>query len=156
VANILRLGPNQSVEFQRLMHAHFRDDQDLALILDALRKAGLPEWPYGFRGDERERLAGEEIARLAFGRTWRGHTGGGEPAFLQIGSDGRMALRTPTQIAIGTAFVEGDLLCERSEYVAFGRARCGPVYRHARGAGEDGPGYTYVNAEKVLHFSPVE
>jgi adenylate cyclase len=128
----------------------------LALVLDALREAGLPQWPYGFRGDERERLTGEEISRLALGRTWQGQTGEGEPAFLQIGGDGRMALRTPTQITVGTAFVEGDLLCERSEYVAFGRARCGPVYRHARGAGEDGPGYTYVNAEEVLHFSPVE
>ena len=31
------------------------------------------------------------------------------------GSDGRTALRTPTQIATGTAFIEEDLLCERSE-----------------------------------------
>ena len=156
VANALRLSPNVSVEFQRLLYAHFRNDRDLALVLDALREAGVPRWPHGFHGDERERLTGEEISRLAPGRTWQGRTGEGDPAFLQIGSDGRTALRTPTQMMVGTAFVEGDLLCERSESVALGRARCGPVYRHPRGPGEDGPGYTYVNAEKVFHFSPVE
>jgi TolB-like protein/class 3 adenylate cyclase/Flp pilus assembly protein TadD len=157
VANVLlHLSPNLSVEYERLIYAHFRDDQDLALVLDALREAGLPQWPYGFRGDERERLTGEEISRLALGRTWQGRTGDGEPVFLQIGSDGRTALRTPRQITLGTAFVDEDLLCEESESVVLGRARCGPVYRHPRGPGEDGPGYTYVNAEKVLHFSPVE
>jgi adenylate cyclase len=156
MADALRLDPSLSVEYQRLIYAHFRDGRDLALVLDAFREAGLPRWPYDFRGNERERLTGEEISRLAFGRTWRGRTGEGDPAFLQIGGDGRMALRTPTQIAIGTVFIEEDLLCERSESVALGRARCGPVYRHSRRPGEDGPGYTYVNAEKVLHFSPVE
>ena len=105
---------------------------------------------------ERQRLTGEEISRLAFGRTWQGRTGEGDPAFLQIGRDGRTALRTSTQIALGNAIVDEDLLCERSESVALGRARCGPVYRHPRRPGEAGPGYTYVNAEKLLHFSPVD
>jgi TolB-like protein/class 3 adenylate cyclase/Flp pilus assembly protein TadD len=155
-ADALRLNPRRNIEYQRLMYAHFRDGRDLALVLDAFREAGLPQWPYGFRGDERDRLTGEEISRLALGRTWQGQTGEGDPAFLHIGSDGRTALRTPTQIATGTAFIEEDLLCERSESVALGRARCGPVYRHLRGPGEDGPGYTYVNVEKVLHFSPVK
>jgi tetratricopeptide (TPR) repeat protein len=156
MADALRLNSRLSIEFTRLLYAHFRNNQDLAFVLDALRESGLPRWPHGFRGDERARLTGEEISRLAFGRTWQGRTGEGDPAFLQISSDGRTALRTPTQIAIGTAFIDEDLLCERSESVALGRARCGPVYRHPWRPGEDGPAYAYVNAEKVFHFSPVE
>jgi hypothetical protein len=52
--------------------------------------------------------------------------------------------------------VEGDLLCEQSESVLFGRVRCGPVYRGALEPGADGPRYTYVNAQKLFHFSPVD
>ena len=115
----------------------FATRSDLAAVLDALRQAGFPEWPFGFRGDGLERIDGAEIARLAFGRTWQGHTAVGEPAFLQFGLDGRSAFRTPTQIETGTAFVDHDLLCDQSEARLLGRPRCGPVYRSREGAGED-------------------
>ena len=149
-----RVVPVISVESFRVLYAHFRNGQDLERVLDAMRDAGLPEWPFNFRGDDRDRLNGEDISRLAFGRTWQGRTEAGEPALLQFSRDGKTAFRTPTQIVTGTAFVDGDTLCEQSENVLLGRPRCGPIYRRNRGAGE--PAYTYVNAYTVFHFSPVE
>ncbi|RWO84560.1 adenylate/guanylate cyclase domain-containing protein [Mesorhizobium sp.] len=149
-----RAVPIVSVENFRVLYAHFRNGQDLERVLDDMRDAGLPEWPFNFRGKDRDRLNGEDISRLAFGRTWQGRTEAGEPALLQFSRDGKTAFRTPTQIVTGTAFVDGDTLCEQSENVLLGRPRCGPLYRRNHGAGQ--PAYTYVNAYTVFHFSPVE
>jgi hypothetical protein len=149
-----RAVPIVSVENFRVLYAHFRNGQDLERVLDDMRDAGLPEWPFNFRGKDRDRLNAEDISRLAFGRTWQGRTEAGEPALLQFSRDGKTAFRTPTQIVTGTAFVDGDTLCEQSENVLLGRPRCGPLYRRNHGAGQ--PAYTYVNAYTVFHFSPVE
>ncbi|MEY9102869.1 adenylate cyclase [Sinorhizobium fredii] len=149
-----RTAPVTSVETWRVLYAHFRNGQDLERVLEAMRDAGLPEWPFDFRGEDRDRLSGADISRLAFGRTWQGQTGAGEPALLQLGRDGKTAFRTPTQIATGTAFVDRDMLCEQSENVLLGRPRCGPVYRRTHDPGK--PEYTYVNAFTLFHFSPVE
>ncbi|HEX6118905.1 MAG TPA: adenylate/guanylate cyclase domain-containing protein [Dongiaceae bacterium] len=154
VAEARSLVSVMSVELCRVLYAPFRNTQDLELILDAMRDAGLPQWPFDFRGEDRDRLNGADISRLAFGQTWQGRTGAGEPALLQLGRDGKTAFRTPTQFGTGTAFVDGDMLCEQSENVLLGRPRCGPVYRRTHEPGE--PAYTYVNAFTLFHFSPVE
>lgn len=151
----LRLGPILNVELYRIIYAHFRYGHDLEQILAALRQAGLPEWPYGFRGDEAARLNGDEIATLAFGHTWQGQAGNGGPALLQFSRSGDAAYRERAQIELGVAFVKDDMLCERSETVLSGRTRCGPVYRRPQGSGGADPSYTYVNAFKLFHFSQV-
>jgi adenylate cyclase len=151
----LRLGPILNVELYRIVYAHFRDGRDLERILDALRQAGLPEWPYGFRGDEAARLDGGEIAHLAFGHTWQGQAGNGGPALLQFTADGQAAYREQAQIELGVAFVKDDMLCERSETVLSGRTRCGPVYRRPPQSQATDTSYTYVNAFKLFHFSQV-
>ena len=59
------IGSIASLSAWRISYAHFRNAEDLALIIDALRQAGLPEWPFGFTGDERDRLkgAGDRVPR---------------------------------------------------------------------------------------------
>lgn len=126
----------------------FRKAEDLALIIDALGHAGLPEWPFGFTADEHDRLKGKEIASLVIGHTLRGELEpDGQPALLQIGQDGKAGFRSRTRMLTETVYVDGDLLCERSENM-FGRPDCGPVYRR----GADSEGYSYVNSGKVFHF----
>ncbi|MBY5568720.1 tetratricopeptide repeat protein [Rhizobium leguminosarum] len=155
VAEGLRLlAGRDSLADWRLSNAHFRNEQDLAFILDALREAGLPEWPFGFKGNEHERLHGEEIASIVMGKLLRGKTEpSGSPALMQIERDGKAAFRSTTQMVTGTVFVNGDMLCEQSEN-AFGRADCGPIYRPANSPAETS--YAYVNSTKVFHFSPVK
>ena len=138
---------------RRLSHAHFRK-QDLAFILDGLREAGLPEWPFGFKGDERDRLNGDEIASTVMGKLLRGKTEpSGSPALMQIGLDGNAAFRSARQLMTETVSINGDMLCEQSEN-AFGQADCGPVYRRA--TSPDETIYAYVNSTKVFYFSPVK
>jgi len=155
-AEAVRLSPNLCVELYRLIFSHFNSEQDLAKILDALRAGGLPEWPYGFSADARDRLTAAEIERLAFGRTWQGRIEGGGPALALIKPEGELVFRTTTQLATGRAFVSEDMLCERIESLSLGRPVCGPVYRHRNPADAGGLAYTYVNASKVFHFSPIE
>ena len=95
-AEAVRLGPNLCVEVYRVILGPFRDHRDLVKILDAMSAGGLPQWPYGFSADPRDRLAAAEIGRLAFGRTWQGRLEGGGPALAQIQPDGKMAFRTTT------------------------------------------------------------
>jgi tetratricopeptide (TPR) repeat protein len=157
VAAILHQFPDTSVQYERVIYGHFRRDHDLARLLDALRRAGLPDWPYGYRGDAENALGGAEITSLAFGRTWQGQLEGGQPALLNIGRDGKTAFRTPTIIVTGVAFVDRDMLCERSESIWLGRNRCGRLYRGPSDPlKKDNDTYTYVAPDKVFHFSVTE
>jgi TolB-like protein/class 3 adenylate cyclase/Flp pilus assembly protein TadD len=134
----------------RISCAHFRKAEDLAFIVDALRQAGLPEWPYGFVGDERDQLNGQEVASLVFGHLLQGELEpDGQPALMQIGQDGKAGFRSRTRLLTGMVFVDGDLLCEQSENM-FGRPDCGPVYKRNE------TGYTFVNSNKVFHFAVVK
>ena len=147
------LGGRDCLASWRLGYAHFRDE-DLAFILDALRKAGLPEWPFGFQGNEQNRLKGAEIAATVIGKLLRGKTEPSEsPALMQVQLDGKAAFRSASQMMTEKVSVKGDLLCEQSEN-AFGRPDCGPVYRHPNPADETS--YAYVNSTKVFYFSPAQ
>jgi adenylate cyclase len=137
----------------RIVWAHFRNGKDLTFLVDALREAGLPEWPFNFSADENDRLNGEEIARLVLGNTLQGRIEPGLPTMMQIGQDGKTAFRSSSQFLTETVFVDRDQLCEKSENI-FGLAACGPVYRHGSVAGE--PNYAYVNSSKVFYFAPVK
>lgn len=148
------LAGGDSLAGWRISYAHFRNEQDLAFILDALRGAGLPEWPFGFKGDRHDRLNGDEIASTVMGKLLRGKTEpSGSPALMQIGRDGKAAFRSVSQMMTEMVFVDGDMLCEQSEN-AFGRADCGPVYRRTNSPDETSN--VYVNSTKVFYFSPVK
>jgi TolB-like protein/class 3 adenylate cyclase/cytochrome c-type biogenesis protein CcmH/NrfG len=154
VARGIRFPPNYgSIAAIKIAWLHFRDTKDLALLIEALRRAGLPEWPFAFSADERDRLKGDEVGRLVLGHTLRGRIEPGLPAIMQIDLDGKTAFRSTRQFITETVFVDDDNLCEKSESV-FGRPDCGPVYKRDGAAGE--PSYAYVNSSKVLYFSPVK
>ena len=152
MAEGIRFPPNySSLAAIRIIWAHFRNGKDLKFLIDPLREAGLPEWPFSFSAHEHDRLNGEAIARLVLGHTLKGRIEPGLPTMMQIGEDGKTAFRSSRQFLTETVFVNGDQLCEKSENM-WGRADCGPVYRWDSGTAE--PGYAYVNSSKVFYFSP--
>ena len=137
----------------RNIFAHLRNAEDFTLIVDALREAGLPEWPFAFTADEKDRLKGDEITSLVIGKTLKGQLEpDGQPAIMQIGQDGTAGFRTMTRMLTESVYVDRDLLCEQSENL-FGRPVCGPVYRRTDAAER---GYSYVNATMVFHFVTVD
>jgi tetratricopeptide (TPR) repeat protein len=143
-----------SVSAARITWAgQFRNARDGAVYIDALREAGLSEWPFGFTADERDRLKGAEIVSVVIGHTLQGQLEPGlQPAIMQIGPDGTAAFRSMTQMFTETVYVDGDLLCEQSENM-FGRPDCGPVYKRS---GDAGAAYTFVNSGKVFHFTQTD
>jgi adenylate cyclase len=154
VAEGIRFPPNYtSLAAIRIHWRHFRNAKDLTFLVDALREAGLPEWPYSFSADEHDRLNGDAIARLVLGHTLQGRVEPGSPALMQIGQDGKAAFRTSGHFFTETVLVNRNDLCEKSESI-FGREDCGPVYK--RRSASDEPSYAYVNSGKVFYFSPVK
>jgi adenylate cyclase len=71
-AEVLRLYPAYCIENLRLAFSCFRDGDAGKALLDALQRAGLPTWPHGFQGDERDRLSGEDISQIVLGHTLQG------------------------------------------------------------------------------------
>lgn len=142
----------RSLAAWRHFYANLRHPEDLALIIDAMRQAGLPEWPFNFTADEQNRLNGAEIASLVLGHTLQGQLEPDrQPAIMQVAQDGTAGFRTMTRMLTLRVYVDHDVLCEQSEN-SFGRPECGPVYKRSDVPGEE---YSYVNSGKVFHFVTV-
>jgi adenylate cyclase len=121
--------------------------------LEALRLAGLPEWPYGFEGDPAFRLTGDAIDALTNGRTWIGERTGSGTFMQYVQTNGAFIERGPDYQLVGTASRIGDMLCLQSPAVLLGRQNCGPIFRNPSGTPEHQDEYTYPNAYALKRFS---
>ena len=151
---LLNAIPNTSLSYYRIAYVHYKREEDRAHLLEALRKAGLPEWPYGYEGRAEDRLDGIALKTLAFGRTWTGHTGAGLQFIQEIEADGKVSFRSTQSLITSNASVQGDMLCLKSEHL-MGRECCGYVYRKPGGTRAEKNEYVYVAPTYLLFFSPV-
>jgi adenylate cyclase len=145
--------PDQSIAGYRVAYAHHARKDDLTKRLDALRLAGLPEWPYGVQGDTAHQLTGEAIDALTFGHTWVGERVNSGPFMQYVESDGAFVERGPNTQLTGTASRHGDLLCLQFPALFLGRPLCGPIYRNPTGTPESRDEYSYLNGYEVKRFS---
>ena len=154
-----------SLAGMQLQRAHYREAKDFAFLLNALREAGMPEWPFGFREQGRERLKADEIERLFFSHTPEGSQTlngfidpGERTATMFIGADRRILFFTGVygqprsqDVAFQAKLlidVDEDLLCLQSEN-GFGRRDCGQVFKSA-----DEYPFVFANTALVFHFKP--
>jgi hypothetical protein len=135
------------------MYSHHRREEDLAHRIDALREAGLPEWPYGFSARLEDRLDGATIRALAVGKTWVGHQKTGNPFIMEISAKGEYAQGGPQGLTSGKISFEGDLMCMASGSVTLGRKFCSPVYRNPGGTAEQQNEYVFPDTASVWYFS---
>ncbi len=136
-----------------MQFSHYARKEDLNRLLDALRAAGLPEWPMGYQGRPEHRLVGSDIAALTFGRTWKGRDGSGRPFVQEVSKDGTLAYLGATTLLTGSVSVDGDELCQRNESFLMGRKFCGYVYRNPDGTPAAKDEYSYVSAYGIHRFS---
>jgi len=155
IDSLLKVIPENCLSFYRVYYAHHKREADRVHLLDALRKAGLPEWPFGYEGSAEDRLDGSALKTLALGRTWVGHTSTGLQFMQEIGADGKVVFRTTQSLITGNASVQENLLCLKSAYYLMGRNRCGYVYRNPGGTLAENNEYVYVGTTVLLFFSPV-
>ena len=153
IQSILERWPDQCLAWYRVLFAHHAREEDRAERLEALRLAGLPEWPYGFEGDPAFRLTGDAIDALTNGRTWIGERVGSGTFMQYVQANGAFIERGPDYQLVGTVSRKGDMLCLRSPAVLLGRQHCGPIFRNPSGTPEHLDEYTHPNAYALKQFS---
>ncbi|NIS70195.1 MAG: hypothetical protein GTO12_15015 [Proteobacteria bacterium] len=141
-------------------------------LADGLLKAGLPGQPSGYcKVSQEDKLTGEEIRPLVFGRTltglsplkgmeWRFHrTKDGEityqetPPYLETWPFSSMP---PGKSASGKSWIEGDMLCDQWKYIFRGLKYHMAVYRNPEGTPEMKNQYLFVTDFGIFPWSPVD
>ncbi len=148
----------QYVPFENLMRLRrislYKLEEDIEHYVAGFRKAGIPQLPYGYEGLAENKLTGERVRALLFGRTI---TAIDIKTFQQYlfdrTSDGRITVRGPWGSDSGTSDIEGDRVCDQLQ--AYGtRKSCGFIYRNPKGTAEKKNEYHLVMDFGVLQFIP--
>jgi len=155
VDKVLGRRPFASLSYYRALHANHRQAADLDLRIAALKKAGVPDWPYGFEPPAGERLDGQSLAGLTDGRAWSGATLSGLRFFQQFTDDGRVVLRDEMSLLQGTAWLDGDRLCTDFPSSLILRKDCGYVYRNPSGSAGNQNEFVRVGLGEIFFFSLV-
>ena len=143
-----------NVQYFRVLYAHHKHNPGLESRLDAMRKAGLPEWPGGFKDTGLRRLDGAAVRDLIFGKSWSGLNPRKHTTFHQTTSeDGAVTYFHRGSRYRGVVTVEGDQLCYRIPDLMLGRKFCGFVYQNPDGTPEKQNEYIAVDVYDVHHFS---
>jgi adenylate cyclase len=153
VRKMIELGDSMNLEFLRVQYSQYSRKEDLDQLLDALHKAGMPEWPYGYQGRPEYRLGGTEIAALTFGRTWTGRGDDDRPFVQETSANGTFAYRDTLTLITGDMSVVGNMLCQQTVAFLMGREHCGYVYRNPDGTPDTKEEYIYVSPQAIYRFS---
>lgn len=127
--------------------------RDVEHHVEGFRRAGIPELPFGFQARDANRLAGDEIRAVLFGRTLTATDTRTYQRFLvDRTADGKLTLRGPLGSDVGTSRIFGDQVCERLRSLG-NRESCGYVYRMTPGSAERSADYLWVNDGGVFTLS---
>ncbi len=151
-AKLLELFPESNLTYYGYLYDYWRDG-DLRRHLAALRKAGIPEWPFGFTGNQADRLGEADLRNLVDGKSWTGKHKNGTDFTQFFDKAGNTAYRSANTNITGIAEVRGDSLCEKFDGYFLDRMVCGYVYRNTSGEQRDRP-YVHVTPRALTFFSP--
>ncbi|NKM49288.1 adenylate cyclase [Rhizobium leguminosarum bv. viciae] len=151
-AKLLELFPESNLTYYGYLYDYWRDG-DLQRHLAALRKAGIPEWPFGFTGSQADRLGEADLRNLVDGKSWTGKHKNGTDFTQYFDKAGNTAYRSANTNITGIVEVRGDSLCEKFDGYFLDRMVCGYVYRNTSGEQRDRP-YVHVTPRALTFFSP--
>jgi adenylate cyclase len=144
-----------NVEYYRQLYSYHKRESDLDQRLEALSKAGIPQWPAGYEVSGAERLSKLELQELALGRTWFGRSQNKYETFAQkTAEDGELMYLQFGSKWNGTVSIDSDRLCYQIPALILGRKFCGYVYKNPQGTPENNNEYIAVDVFDVHHFSP--
>ncbi len=154
IDGLIEQDPFSSLAYYKILYQHHKRREDLEFRIDALRRAGVPEWPFGYEGKPENRLDAAALEEITTGHTWTGWDLGRNDSFIQeFGPGGTIVYASPTTLMSGTTHVQGDMLCMQTELILMGRVVCGYVYRNPEGTPAESNEFTYMVPEWILRFS---
>ncbi|MEE9589467.1 MAG: hypothetical protein V3V97_15765 [Hyphomicrobiaceae bacterium] len=144
----------------------FKDAAVARRFSEGILKAGLPDASGRYyQVTEVDRLNGEQIAGLVFGRTISGYGLWDDKRWWrEFGRDGDVFWRGPpvkevpwygpsVEADSGFARVKGDRLCEKWEKMNEGYETCFPVFRYPRGTPGGRDDYLFVTDTGIYPWS---
>jgi TolB-like protein/class 3 adenylate cyclase len=143
---------------QAMFYFPFKDPTVADRLAEGLLKAGLQGKTSGYYTvSEEDRLSGEEIRPLVFGRTRSGsHIIYSSPVWKETTENGKIIRRSAHRTVedAGTSWIENDVLCERFyDLYAVGLEQCGPVFRNPYGSEKLKNEYLWVTSRGIWGWS---
>jgi hypothetical protein len=137
---------------------NFRDFQTAERFAEGFIKAGLPGEPSGFYKISAEnRLTGEEIRELFFGRKVTGFTlASGKQWWVERSKEGKATIRDGKDSDTGKSWIEEDMLCDQWDNLYEGLKDCWVVYRNPEGNPENNDEYLGAPGYGIYPFSQME
>jgi adenylate cyclase len=148
---LLELFPDSNLTYYGYLYDYWRED-DLRHHLDGLRKAGVPEWPFGFSGAPADQIGEAELTTMVNNKLWRGKHKNGTEFVQYFDTGGNTAYRSANTNITGLVEVRGNLLCERFGGYFLDRMVCGYVYRNMQPDHRDAE-YIHVTPRALMYFS---
>jgi adenylate cyclase len=149
-AALLKLFPETNLTYYGYLYDYW-DEDDRRYHLKALRAVGIPEWPFAFQGEKKDRLGHADLEDLISGKTWTGRHKNGATFVQYFDASGNTAYRSANTNITGTAEIQDDHLCEKFDGYFMDRLTCGYVYRLA--GRQDGVQYVHVTPQALKYFS---
>ncbi len=132
----------------------FKNYADTERLLAGLRKAGVPDLPFGLDAKSGDRLSGDEIKALLFGHQIQGRRPAtGEPYLRTTSANGVSTISVGAYSDQGASWMEGDTICTWAD--ARGRY-CAAIFRNPAGNLEGRNEYFWINAGNRNEFSVVK
>ena len=148
---LLALFPESNLAYYSYLYDYWREE-DLQHHLAGLRDAGIPDWPFGFVGDEGNQVGGDTLRDLVNDKTWVGKHKNGT-AFVQFfDKAGNTAYRSANTNITGTVELQGNELCEKYAGYFLDRMVCGRVYRNPDER-RSGARFVHVTPQALKFFS---
>ncbi|MGO4123659.1 adenylate/guanylate cyclase domain-containing protein [Inquilinus sp. YAF38] len=132
----------------------FKSYADLDRVLDGLRKAGVPDLPFGFDPKSKDRLSGSEIKALLFGHGIRGRevVPAVNPYRRTTTIDGSFSATIGTQSVEGVSRIEGDAMCT---FAPLTIRSCRVVFRNPGGTLDLENEYLFFRDQDRYEFSVI-
>lgn len=152
VAELMQVVPIANLGFYAVLSENTGTPAMTAHFIEGLRLAGIPEWPFGDRRNQSDRLSQDELDQLVRGSVWKGELANGVEFIQYFDHTGGFAYGSTNSLLTGRAEIRNDQLCQVIEGYLLNHPTCGYVYRAA--APDRPPGtLAYVSIDAVKYFS---
>ncbi|HWJ74811.1 MAG TPA: tetratricopeptide repeat protein [Kaistia sp.] len=135
VAELMKVIPIANLGFYAVLRDNIGTPEQTARLIERLRLAGLPEWPFGDRRRTEDRLGPDELRTVSAGPVWTGTLQNGVDFVQYFDRSGGFAYRSTTSLLTGHIGIQGDKLCQIINGYLLNHPTCGYVYRNASAGG---------------------